>query len=650
MTREFGGRRLAVLGGMLGMAGLLLLAACDQKPASYSHTGGPVDGWPVWGQNHLGQRYSANTQITPQNVKDLKVAWTYRTGDLSEPGKPSDLAFEATPILAENTLYLCTPRARFIALDPTTGQQKWMFDAKPDTRGATVITCRGVSYWKDSQASGGVCSSRIFGGTIDGKMWALDARTGKPCEDFGDHGKVDLHEGLGYIEKPGLWGISSAPTIVGDKVITGSKIIDFHNTDMPGGVVRALDAHTGKVVWAFTAAPPDADQGDAQHYPRSAPNVWGPMSVDASRKLIFLPTGTPQVDAYVGKGDWDYYGSSVVALNTDTGQVVWHYQLVHKDIWDYDTPSQPMLFDYKSPDGKTIPALAQATKMGWIYVLNRETGVPIFPVKETPVATDGEQKGLSPTQPIPVLPEHLTGLTKVTENDMFGFALIDKWDCQRRFRKLINKGIFTPLYLNKSSVDYPISLGGTDWGGVTYDPSRNILVVNSNNILGAHHLTEHKGSDGYSPLIGTPYRLVNDREAASMSIFGAPCIAPPWGRLTGIDMTTGKKIWEVPLGTARDEAPWPMSLLKLGVPNQGGAITTASGLTFIAATTDRYFRAFETATGKELWRADLPAAGQSMPMTYRTGPDSKQYVVLSAGGHSALQNKQGDYVIAYALP
>src|SRR5215472_2421790 len=627
----------------LGLAGLIL-AGCDNKPVSHSHAGGVVDGWPVWGQGLHGQRHSANTQITPENVKDLKVTWTYRTGDLSEPGRRADLAFEATPILANNTLYLCSPRSRIAALDPTTGRQKWMFDAHPDITGATVITCRGVSYWQDSQSSG-VCAKRIFAGTIDGKMWALDADTGRPCEDFGDHGRVDLHEGLGYIEKPGLWGISSAPTIVGDKVITGSKIIDFHNTDMPGGVVRALDARTGKVVWAFTAAPPDQPQGDAQHYPRSAPNVWAPMSVDVERKLIFLPTGTPQVDSYIGKSDWDYYGSSVIALNTDTGQVVWHYQLVHKDIWDYDTPSQPLLFDYKAPDGKVTPALAQATKMGWIIVLNRETGAPIFPVRETPVSTGGVQKGLSPTQPIPELPEHEVQITKFQDSDIFGFALVDRWDCLRRFRDLVNEGIFTPYYA-KPSVDYPISLGGMDWGGLAFDPRRNILVVNSNNIIGAHHLAPHHGSDGYSPLIGTPYRQVYDD---MMSIFGAPCNAPPWGRLTGINMTTGKKVWEVPLGTTRDEAPWPL-WFHLGVPNQGGAITTASGLTFIAATTDRYFRAFETATGNELWRVSLPAAGQSMPMTYRLDGNGKQYVVLAAGGHSALQNRQGDYVIAYALP
>jgi quinoprotein glucose dehydrogenase len=638
------GRLLAAV-AVIAMAGLTL-AGCDGKPGTYSHVGGVVDGWPVWAHGQSGQRYSANTQITPGNVKDLKVAWTYRTGDLSKPGEKATLAFEATPILTNNTLYLCSPRNRIAALDPTTGKEKWMRDLKPDTDGATVITCRGVSYWKDSQAAAGaVCSQRIFAATIDGKMWALDADTGKPCDGFGTGGRVDLHDNLGFVEKPGLYGVSSAPTVVGDKVITGSKIIDFHNIDMPGGVVRALDARTGAVVWAFTAAPPSLPAGDGKTYPRSAPNVWAPMSVDVTRKLIFLPTGTPQVDAVIGKDDWDYYGSSVVALNTETGQPVWHYQFVHKDIWDYDTPAQPLLFDYKALNGSTIPALAQATKMGYIFVLNRETGKPIFPVVEVPVSTSGLQKGLSPTQPIPTLPEHQVTIKKMTDKDMFGFALIDKWDCQARFNKLKNDGIFTPFYA-EPSVDYPVSVGGMDWGGLAFDPKRNLLVVNSNSVVGAHHLAPHKGTDGYSPLIGTPFRQVYDN---MMSMFGAPCNAPPWGKLAGINMTSGKKVWEVPLGTTRDEAPWPL-WFPMGVPNQGGAITTASGLTFIAATTDRYFRAFATETGKELWRVSLPAAGQSLPMTYRLDANGKQYVVLSAGGHSALHNKQGDYVVAYALP
>ena len=633
----------------LAAAAAVSLAACDkqsdEKADPKTFIGGVVDGWPVWGHGVEGMRHSANTQITPANVRNLQLVWTYRTGDLSPEDVRKDLAVEATPILANNTLYLCSPRNRIIALDPVTGTQKWMVDAKPDTNGATVITCRGVSYWKDTKATpGALCSQRIFAGTIDGRLLSLDAVTGKKCDDFGNHGEVNLHDNLGYIEKPGLYGVSSAPTIAGDLVITGSKIIDFHNTDMPGGVVRAFDARSGKVVWAFTGAPPDMPSRDA-NYPRSAPNVWAPMSLDLDHKLIFLPTGTPQVDAVIGKGDWDYYGSSIVALNVETGQVVWHYQLVHKDIWDYDTPSQPLLFDFKKADGSTVPALAQATKMGYIFVLNRLTGEPLFPVKETPVPQGGLQAGLSPTQPIPQLPEHQITITRMKDSDIFGFTFFDRNACLDKFHKLKNDGIFTPFY-DVPSIDYPTSQGGMDWGGLTFDPGRNILVVNSTDFMQAHYLGPHKGSDGYSPLIGTPYRQYYEKV---MSPFGAPCNAPPWGKLAGIDMGSGKKLWEVPLGNSRDEAPWPF-WFDMGSPNQGGAMTTASGLTFIAATTDRYFRAFETATGKELWRVTLPAAGQAIPMTFRLDANGKQYVVISAGGHSAFRDKQGDYVVAYALP
>ena len=369
------------------------------------------------------------------------------------------------------------------------------------------------------------------------------------------------------------------------------------------------------------------------------------MSVDLQRKLIFLPTGTPQVDYYVGKNDWDYYGSSIVALNLETGQVVWHYQLVHRDIWDYDSPSQPLLFDFKTKDGKTVPALAQATKMGYIFVLNRETGQPMFPVKETPVPTGGVQKDLvSPTQPIPLLPE-----PRSREDHREGHLRLSPYDresCLKVFRSLRNEGLFTPVEA-KPTVQYPISLGGMDWGGMSFDPKRNLLLVNSSSLPGVEALVPHKGTDGYSPLIGTPYRL---KYVPFLSAFGAPCVRPPWGRMTAIDATTGKKTWEVPLGTTRDLAPWPI-WFRLGTPNQGGSMTTASGLTFIGATTDRYIRAFDTATGEELWKGRLPTTAQATPMTYRLDANGKQYVVISAGGHGALHGtKPGDYVIAFTLP
>lgn len=648
------GRTASKMLSALALCLPLIATACGSHNA-YSHEGGPVAGWLKWGGDDGGMHYSPNTQITPANVKDLRVAWTYRTGDMvglgeldHKPGEKLGLAVEATPILIKDTLYLCSPRARISAVDAATGKQKWQYDAKPDTNGATVVTCRGVSYWEDKTpgAEGKVCAQRIFAGTIDGKLLALDARSGKLCTDFGKQGIVNLHDNLGPIEKPGLYGVSSAPTIYGDLVITGSKIIDFHNVDMPGGVVRAFDVRTGATKWAWTGAAPNAPVPTDGTYPRSAPNVWGPMSVDVPRKMIFLPTGTPQIDTVMGAPDWDHFGSSLVALNVETGQLIWNYQFVHKDVWDYDTPAQPLLFDFKAADGRMIPAVAQATKMGYIFVLNRLTGKPIFPVRETPVPGGGVQASqIAPTQPIPVLPEHPLQLKKLTEDDMWGFTPYDRHACVKKFRTLRNEGLFTPLG-DKPTLVYPTSLGGMDWGGLSYDPGRNLLLVNSTSVPGIQHLGPHKGSDGYSPLIGTPYRLINE---PFLSPFGAPCVKPPWGRLTALDMATGKRKWDVPLGTTRDLAMWPL-WFKTGTPNQGGTMVTASGLLFVGATTDRFIRAFNTETGEELWKGRLPVTAQATPMTYRLNRNGKQYVVISAGGHTSFHNKQGDYLIAFTLP
>ncbi|UAK24396.1 pyrroloquinoline quinone-dependent dehydrogenase [Sphingomonas nostoxanthinifaciens] len=626
----------------------LLVASCH-SPAHYPHAGGPVDGWGKWGGDDGGLHYSANTQITPANVHDLKVAWTYRTGDLVTHGEKLGLAVEATPILVGDTLFMCSPRARISAVDAATGRQKWMYDAHPDTNGATVVTCRGVSYWEDKRpgASSLACGQRIFAGTIDGKLLALDARTGRPCADFGKSGQVNLHDRLGTIEQPGLYGVSSAPTIYGDLVITGSKIIDFHNTDMPGGVVRAFDARTGAERWAWTGAPPGtAATETGKDYPRSTPNVWGPMSVDVQHKLLFLPTGTPQIDMVMGAKDWDHFGSALIALDIETGALRWSYQFVHKDVWDYDTPSQPLLFDYKAPGGRIVPAVAQATKMGYIFVLDRMTGKPLMPVREMPVPQGGVQADqIAPTQPIPLLPEHPLQKMRLTEDDMWGFTPIDRHACVKKFRTLRNEGLFTPIGA-QSTLVYPTSLGGMDWGGLSYDPQRNLLLVNSTSVPGILKLVPHAGSDGYSPLNGTPFRLVHE---PFLSPFGAPCVRPPWGRLTAIDMGTGRRKWDVPLGTSRDMAPWPL-WFKTGTPNQGGTTVTAGGLVFVGATTDQFIRAFSTETGKEVWRARLPVTAQATPMTYRLGPNGRQYVVISAGGHTSFKNKQGDYVIAYALP
>ncbi|MGC4250690.1 MAG: PQQ-binding-like beta-propeller repeat protein, partial [Sphingobium sp.] len=476
------------------LLGALTLAGCGQQ-GSYDSKGGPVSGWPIWGGDEKGTHYSANTQITPANVADLKLAWTYRTGDVFPEKRTVAPAMEATPILANDSLYLCSPRNRIIALDPTTGKRKWMYDAKPDINGSTVVNCRGVAYWEDRQAAGKggpACSKRIFAGTIDGRLLALDADSGRKCGDFGKDGEIALKGDLGPVELPGQYGVSSAPTVVGDRVIVGSKIIDFLHSDMPGGVVRAFNARTGALEWAWTGAPPSGEGqgGDSgpqtAAYRRSTPNVWAPPSVDLQRRLIFLPTANPQLDFYAGaRGDLDHYGSSVVAVNVDTGKTVWHYQFVHHDIWDYDTPAQPLLFDYRAPDGRRVPALAQATKMGFIFILNRETGKPIFPVDELPVPQSGVRPDLlSRTQPVPRAPGlRLLPTQRLTEKDMWGFTAIDRQACVTRFRQLKNEGMYTPI-VTRPTLIYPLTLGGSNWGGLSYDPGRNLLIANSNDLAG----------------------------------------------------------------------------------------------------------------------------------------------------------------------
>lgn len=629
--------------GISAVALVLALSGCsDASPISMDAV---VAGWGFWGGDEGGSRFSLNQQITPENVRRLKVAWTYNTGDLTPPGTRGSTGFQTTPILAEDTLYLCSPRNRAIALDPETGRERWVYDARPDADGTNIYACRGVAHYRDSRAeTAAPCASRIFMGTNDARLIALDARTGRKCADFGVDGEVDLTVGVGRINEPGQYGMSSPPVIVGDRVITGSKVFDTHSTDMPGGVVRAFNARTGALEWAWTAAPPGTPPSD--DYPRSTPNTWAPIATDTERGLVFLPTGNPQVDFYSGgDGGLNYYGSSVVALKADTGDVAWHYQLVHNDVWDYDTPAQPLLFDFNGPNG-VVPALAQATKMGHIFILNRETGEPIFPVDETPVPLGGfAPEKLSATQPIPRLPVPIRSIDRITEDDIWGFTFIDRNACLKQFRGMRHDGLFTPLG-EEPTLIYPFTAGGSNWGGVSWDPQRQLLIANTTNVAGvAQLIPQASGSEQGRVLDGTPYRL---RTSPFLSPWGAPCVRPPWGKLTAIDMTTGQKRWEVPLGTTRDQAPWPL-WFKMGVPNQGGSLTTASGLTFIAATTDRYIRAFSTDTGKELWKSRLPAGGQANPMTYRLSATGKQYVVIAAGGHRFLRMPEGDAVVAYAL-
>jgi quinoprotein glucose dehydrogenase len=482
---------------------------------------------------------------------------------------------------------------------------------------------------------------------MDGRLIALDAATGNRCPAFGENGEIDLKRDAGGEIHQGDYVVTSAPVIAGDVVITGALVVDNARRNVPSGVVRAFDVHTGALRWAWDPVPPDWPSKAGGGYTPGSPNAWAPFSVDSSRRRVYIPTGNPANDLYgAQRRGLDFYGSSVVALDTDTGKVVWHFQTVHHDVWDYDVGSQPVLFDFPGQDGP-IPALAQATKQGFIFVLNRETGTPLLPIEERPVPQGGaEPNALSPTQPYPVITEPIVA-EHLTEDDMWGFIGIDRWDCKRQFRAAQHAGRFTPPG-EKPTIQYPGNNGGVSWGSVSWDPINKLLITNAARVPAIVQLLPRAQADAqhvHDKMEGEPYGAVR---APMLSFLGAPCNQPPWGVLAAYDMTTGKRAWEIPLGSTRDVAPWPI-WLDLGVPNQGGSLVTAGGITFIGASTDGFLRAFETKTGGLLWKGRLPAGGQATPMTYRLRPDGKQFVVIAAGGHKYLRTRLGDSVVAYTL-
>ena len=638
---------------------VLVLFGCD--PPERISDDGPLAEWPQWGGSQGGTRFSPLTQITSRNVKQLRVAWTYRMG-----GPPRDRKagwfLEVTPIVAEGRMYLCSPLNKVMALDPESGRELWAFDPQIDRRQVTShFNCRGVTFYRDDRSQpDSACSARILTGTLDGRLIALDAATGKVCSDFGDSGTVNLKRSLGNV-RPGEYNVTSPPTVAAHQVITSAHVSDTARVNAPAGVIRAYDARTGALTWAWNPLPPgrgDMTQSPEEGaYTRGTPNAWSTFSVDAERGLVFVPTGNPTSDFYGGnRNGLDYYGSSVVALDAATGRVVWHFQAVHHDVWGYDVAAQPVLIEYPTTHGR-IPAVAQATKQGHIYILHRETGEPLIPVEERPVPQTGAVAGeaLSPTQPFPKNPAYVLYPGDLTEEKMWGFTPFDRIKCRDKFRSALNQGLYTPPSA-VGSVVFP-GPGMINWGGIAVDSSRDILIVNTTQIAvidgllpaAASKETQPKEiSDGkwLIPIEGSPYSITSE---LLESPFGAPCTRPPWGSLVAIDLNANKRLWEIPLGTTRDQAPFPI-WLNLGVPSAGGPIVTKSGLTFIAATSDNFIRAFDTATGEKLWQARLPAGGQAVPMTYRLNSTGKQYLVIAAGGHEAMGTTLGDYVIAYALP
>jgi quinoprotein glucose dehydrogenase len=636
-----------------------LLAICIASPlAAPAQAREAATGWPEYGGDAGGIRYSSLTDITPANISRLEIAWTYRTGNL--PTKAQQAAFEATPILADDTLYFSTPFNTVIALDAEAGTERWRYDPHLDLSVRySDFTSRGVAAWLDpARAAGEPCRRRIFHATNDARLLALDAASGQPCADFGNGGIVDLSRGVGKVH---AWeyGVSSAPTVVHDLVIVGSKVADNNRIDAPSGVVRAYDTRNGKLRWSWDPVPsdvpgPTAPSGNGPGFRLGSANAWAPFSVDVDRDLLFVPTGNTSPDYFGGlRHGSDFYSSSVVALRASTGEVVWHFQTVHHDLWDYDVPAQPALITVRR-DGTEIPAVAQATKMGFVFVLDRATGAPLLPIEERPVPqTDVPGESTAPTQPFPLQPPHLVP-TRLTPDEAWGVTPWDRSWCRKRIAALRNDGIFTPPSL-QGSLMYPGNAGGTNWGSVAFEPTAGLLVVNSSNLPFIVQLiprdkfaAEKAANPGveFAPQIGTPYGM---RREPFLSPLGLPCNPPPWGTLAAIDVASGALRWQVPLGTTRDLLPIPITL-RLGTPNLGGPIVTASGLVFIGAAMDNYLRAFDLQTGEELWKGRLPAGGQATPMTYRLREGGRQFVVIAAGGHGRGGTTLGDYVVAFALP
>jgi len=654
---------------LLASAGLLALslAGCGSHPTPRDPRAAVAE-WPTYGNDPGSSRYSPLAEITKANVRDLEVAWTYHTGDVANRGATwngrkvwAKSTFEDTPLLVDGALYVATPFNRIIALDPDTGRERWAFDPKIDRIAyyGDYFTCRGLATWVDpARQPGEACHRTIYEATQDGRLVAIDGATGRLCPAFGTNGQVSLTAGIRTAIK-GEYHFTSAPAVVGDVVIVGSAINDNDRIDMPPGVVRGYQARSGTLLWAWDPVPRDpADPARATWRNGAdrtgAANVWGPISADPARDLVFLPTTSPSPDFFGGERQGeDRYADSVVALRASTGKVVWSFQAVHHDLWDYDLPSAPSLIEVQR-NGRKIAALAQPSKMGYLFLLDRDTGKPLLPVEERPVPQGGVPgEWLSPTQPVPVAPPRLVP-DRLEPQDAWGLTAWDRGKCRETIAGLRREGIFTPPSL-QGTLAYPGNAGGTNWGGVSFDRSRGLIVVNQTNLpfivqLIPREQAAHRPREAgweYAPMKGTPYVM---RRRPLLSPWQLPCNPPPWGTLAAVDANTGSIRWQAPLGTMRELAPLPLSL-KWGTPTLGGPLTTASGLTFIGATLDRTFRAFDTETGRELWQAKLPASAMATPITYRARTGGRQFVVIAAGGHGKTdRSKLGDSVVAFALP
>ncbi len=639
--------------------------------------------WSIYAGNAGGQQYSDLDQINTENVEQLEIAWQYRTGALDRNTESHNITakVQVNPILlpkeAGGHLVICTPFNRIIALDPTRGTERWIYDpsvriggyaTKSDPEGLqspAFTNCRGVTYWEDkSLDTESACRHRILTATNDLRLIAVDALSGDLCKSFGADGILEIEPSVLKATPPAAIGevrFSNPPVVINDIVILGSGVRDNHRYNAPSGAVRAFDVRTGAVRWVFDPVPRDpTDPAHAEWPDNSAShtggaNVWGLMSIDEERDLVFLPTSGPSPDFFGGtRPGNNHYADSIVALRGSTGKVVWHFQTIHHDVWDYDNAAQPTLINLEK-DGEPFPAVIQATKTGMLYIFHRETGEPFFPIEERPVPQNGVPgEYLSPTQPFPTRPPPLVP-HDFGPDDFWGITFFDRAQCRKKYAGARLGPIFTPPSL-EGTVIVPSSAGGMNWGGVAVEPQGKILIAKALRL--AHFVqlipveklnnTAESAAETMmgkaAPLLGTPYAL---KQGPFVSPMFTPCIAPPWSALVAVDLTTGTILWQSTLGTLDTLVPVPLPL-KWGTASLGGPIITGGGLVFIGATQDDRVRAFDIVSGEELWAFKLPTGSFAMPMTYSI--DERQYVVIASGGHPFIYQFPGDYLTAFALP
>jgi quinoprotein glucose dehydrogenase len=623
----------------------------------YARATTPMPGadWPSYAGDAGAAHFSTLSQITPANVSGLALAWSYHIDWPND--RPA--ALEVTPLKVGDLVYVCLPQNDVVALDADTGAVRWKYSAQLRPWSASTI-CRGLAYFRAPPATT-KCPERLLMTSADATLRAIDARTGAACRSFGIEGTVDLLIGLGKVKK-GFYTPTSPPAIVRGVAVVGSGVPDNGEVENPSGVVRAFDAVTGKLVWAWDLDHPDrrGEPPSGEIYSRNTPNAWSLMSVDEDLGLVYVPTGNSNPDYYGAhrSAQSEKYSSSIVALDAANGTVRWSFQTVHHDLWDYDVGAQPVLMDVPQGDQR-VPALIQPTKTGQVFVLDRRDGHPLAKVVERPVPQGaGRGDWTSPTQPFSTGMPQFTG-PDLTEADMWGLTPLDSLWCRIKFRAARYEGPMTP----PSDHGWIYStgfLGGIDWGSVSVDAGHDLMIVNSFRMASRNYFVSAAEFGGdqnaklpfpYYHQEGSPYFAVYT--ALFRSPLGMPCQRPPYGTLSAVDLKTHQLLWSHPLGTSRNSGPLKLQLpldLPMGSPSIGGSLITGSGIVFISATLDQYFRAIDVHSGRQLWQVQLPSAAFANPMTYQSQRGGRQYVVIASGGNSLMAHNQGLAILAFALP